>query len=177
MVCIQIRNHLKASIERDNLALDMFLQYPAVACQHTTAMSVHEYARQQPYPDLLVKHLEHLPARTPLKEFTVRLEAPDRFATALRRTEIEQRVFGRVVFPGLGQRLDDMVDLSWVKEDEAGVRRQSSIKLSYVNVRTYLVHQHLCPSVQPRGDTIVERILEPLLLPNDHVQKVGLVDM
>lgn len=42
---------------------------------------------------------------------------------------------------------------------------------------TNLVHEYLCPCVQPRGDTIVERILKLLLLPYDRVQKVGLVDV
>lgn len=41
----------------------------------------------------------------------MRLEAPYRFATSLGRTEIERGVFRWVVFPGLGQRLDDVTDL------------------------------------------------------------------
>ena len=29
MVCVQIRDHLKTAVEGNDLALDMFLQYPA----------------------------------------------------------------------------------------------------------------------------------------------------
>ena len=53
-------------------------------------------------------------------------EAPDRFATALGRTEIERGVFGWVVCPGLGQCLDGMVDLSWVREAQTRPTSTSS---------------------------------------------------
>lgn len=47
------------------------------------------------------------------------LEALNCFATAFCRTEIEGSVFGWVVCPGLGQRLDDVIDLVIVREDSA----------------------------------------------------------
>lgn len=132
MVRVQIRDHLKAAIEGDDLALDMFLQYPTrnarrIRFQRTTSnMSAKRrvtsackkkkddgYARQQPYPDFLIKHFENFSARAALEQFAVHFEAPDRFATAFGRTEIERGIVGWVVCPGLGQRLNDVIDLSW----------------------------------------------------------------
>lgn len=121
MVRVQIRDYLKATAEGDDLALDMFLKYPVkhVAPRANVSRSVRElyykkrigHARQQSDPDFLIKHLENLSARAALEQFTVHLEAPDRFTTAFCRTEIKGSVVGRVVCPGLGQCLDDVVDL------------------------------------------------------------------
>lgn len=69
------------------------------------------HARQQPDPNFLIKHFEDLSARAALEEFTVRLKAPDRFPTTFRRAEIEWGIFGRVVCPGLRQRLNGVINL------------------------------------------------------------------
>ena len=55
------------------------------------------------------------------------LEAPDRFATALGRTEIERGVLRWVVCPGLRQCLDSVVDLSWDEKRKPGRRRRRQV--------------------------------------------------
>ena len=106
----------------------------------------------------LIKHREQLSARAPIEEFTMHLEAPDRFATALGRTEIERGVFGWVVC---------WSTCHGYERYKEGRRRQSSVAVRCERPRrTWFINTYVPAfNVQPRGDTIDECILEPRLLP------------
>ena len=68
------------------------------------------------------------------------LEAPDRFATALGRTEIERGVFGWVVCEGLGQCPDDVVDPGWVRAAQGRPALSVDCRNTPLTSPTHLVH-------------------------------------
>jgi hypothetical protein len=50
-------------------------------------------------------------------------------------------------------------------------------KKDWESTTTYLIHQHLCSSIKPCSNTVVERIFKALLLSHDYIQEVRFVDV
>lgn len=114
MIRIQIRNHLKPPIQRNNLSLNMFLQYPiGTAIQQTLFIKnkTINHSRNQSNPNLLIKHLQHFLTRTPLQKLTMRLQTSNRLPTRLCRSQFQWRIFWWIILSRFRQCQNDMFDL------------------------------------------------------------------
>ncbi len=111
VVRVQVRDDLEAAVQGDDLPLDVLLEDAARSVSCGASPREEGNLRDEPDPDLLVEHLEHLLARAALEQLAVHLQALDRLATALGRPELERAVVWWVVLPRFRQLLDYMLNL------------------------------------------------------------------
>ena len=117
MVSVQISNDLKASVQRNNLALDLLLQNPVfqkMNCQPQSKGRAIGLIPDQPHANLALKDLQYFPVDISLKKPYVLLETFYCFRATLGRSEKEGCFFWRVICPRGGKSRDDVVNLETI---------------------------------------------------------------
>lgn len=100
--------------------------------------------------DLLIENFENILRSASLEQVAVHLETRYRLSATPCGPQVHVNSFHRVVLSGTRPGGDDVLDL---------------------------VHEDLYPSIETRGDGLVEDVLEPLLLADNAVEEVGAVDV
>ena len=166
MVRVQVRDNLKATVQRDDLSLEVLLQDAA----QTSALSIRRLVktlRDETNADFLVEYLQDLLAGASLQKLAMHLQALNRLNAAFGWAQFQRCPFLRVVRAGPGELHDDMLDLN---------PRKSSGQVS-TSWLTYLVHECIRTGIEARRDGVIQHIFESLLLPHYRVEKVGTVDV
>ena len=99
VVRIQIGDDLKTTLKRDNLPLEVPLQYTIISDRKLKNSPL------QSDSDFLIKDFEDFLRRATSEEITMHFETCDSRLATLRRTKLKGSVFVWIIFPGASPHL------------------------------------------------------------------------